>query len=497
MLNQYFYLPCSDVHLFTSFETQSKRLLEVVSLLSTASVILHPFAPCARLHIALPSDTHALTIIENLCLLLRCIETKHISLHNDWCKVLDNSPEKTEKMLRLLMNEAGQVSDRRWAKVAPVTLSDFTTLDVGRWLNDEVINYFIRKWCSRGGTTLGLNTFFACKILFQDHSCTSAKTGILTVADEKEAVKWCEKALNTLCLETWDSVFIPIHENLSHWYSAYINFRLKQIKIYDSLRDTCLANRQKPVLLRKNANLMLVLMWLTEVLGRMRNDPVCLTENGTAWAFDPHSKVHFQPNMYDCGVHTLWHLQHVLKFRQSMPMNPDPHSPDRPIKALHYAGRVQTNLVLYQFEKTTPSEDTGRNGSNSDLGEDETGLWLTGNNTAGRSIQETQLRYSTESSTGISWTPASSGHTGFMTSIVDPHLELYQRSPKLIEESEDERGSPLCSEFSVPILFPQHPSLPGSSYSSLSDWAVEGRKRVAATTNPVIHHARDQWVNRL
>ncbi|KAF5370489.1 hypothetical protein D9757_013126 [Collybiopsis confluens] len=184
------------------------------------------------------------------------------------------------------MNEAGQVSDHRWAKVSPVTFSDFTTLGVGRWLNDEVINFFIQKWCSRGGTTLGLNTFFACKILFQENSCTNAKTGILTAADENEAVKWCEKTLKILRLETWDSVFIPIHENRSHWYSAYIDFRLRRIEIYDSLRDTCLTNRQKPVLLRKNANLMLTL------------------------------QVHFQPNMYDCGVHTLWHLQHVLEFRQ-------------------------------------------------------------------------------------------------------------------------------------------------------------------------------------
>ncbi|KAF5341360.1 hypothetical protein D9757_015199 [Collybiopsis confluens] len=196
-------------------------------------------------------------MIENFRLLLRCIETKQISLHNDWCKALDKSPEAAEKMLRSLMNEAGQVSDHRWAKVSPVTFSDFTTLGVGRWLNDEVINFFIQKWCSRGGTTLGLNTFFACKILFQENSCTNAKTGILTAADENEAVKWCEKTLKILRLETWDSVFIPIHENRSHWYSAYIDFRLRRIEIYDSLRDTCLTNRQKPVLLRKNANLML------------------------------------------------------------------------------------------------------------------------------------------------------------------------------------------------------------------------------------------------
>lgn len=59
-------------------------------------------------------------------------------------------------------------------------------------------------------------------------------------------------------LSKWDNVFIPINENNSHWYSACINFRLKRIDIYDSLREICLTNRQKPVQLRKNTHTMLV-----------------------------------------------------------------------------------------------------------------------------------------------------------------------------------------------------------------------------------------------
>lgn len=54
--------------------------------------------------------------------------------------------------------------------------------------------------------------------------------------------------------------------------------------------------------------------------------------SSTQWVCDPHIQVHFgscllhksltiphqvpfQPNHFDCGIHTLWHLQHVLKFR--------------------------------------------------------------------------------------------------------------------------------------------------------------------------------------
>lgn len=64
-----------------------------------------------------------------------------------------------------------------------------------------------------------------------------------------------QKALK---FESWDSVFIPIHEGGSHWYSAYIDFHLKRIEIYDSLRETCVANRSKPIPLQKNTHFMLV-----------------------------------------------------------------------------------------------------------------------------------------------------------------------------------------------------------------------------------------------
>ncbi|KAF5351497.1 hypothetical protein D9757_013246 [Collybiopsis confluens] len=318
VLDQHFRLHRSDESdgQYAYFEAQNRRLCNVASKLSTAPVMQHPFSSCTRFHVPLPSDNQALVIVGNLRLLLRSIYGKQLSLYREWSKMLDHYPETTEKMLRSVMDEARHLSLQHWEKVSPVSFLDFSTLGVGRWLNDEIINFFVKKWC-HAGTTLGLNTFFACKFLFQDNTCINAKTGTMTAADEEEAVKWCRKAQKALSIDFWDSVFIPIHESSSHWYSAYIDFRLKRIEIYDSLRATCVANRQKPVLLRKNANLMLVLMWLTEVLGRMRDEPVCLNQNGkTDWLFDPHSKVHFQPNTFDCGVHTLWHLQHVLEFRQ-------------------------------------------------------------------------------------------------------------------------------------------------------------------------------------
>ncbi|KAE9389585.1 hypothetical protein BT96DRAFT_946753 [Gymnopus androsaceus JB14] len=57
-----------------------------------------------------------------------------------------------------------------------------------------------------------------------------------------------------------------------------------------------------------------VLMWLAETLATIRsnNEEVHIRGDLADWKFDPHAKVPFQPNTYDCGVHTLWHLKHII-----------------------------------------------------------------------------------------------------------------------------------------------------------------------------------------
>ncbi|KAF5352326.1 hypothetical protein D9757_014291 [Collybiopsis confluens] len=307
-----------DGRLYTHFEVQIKRLSELSRLVSAVPGIQKRFIACSRRHKHnLSFENKALVAFGNIRLLGDCIAVKQISMENFYSRVLDNYPERTEGMLRSLMCEAQSSPYHNWDKLLHVKFSNFSTLGVARWLDNEIINYFIDKWC-HAGTTLGLNTFFACKHLFQKVDCLNAKSGTLTLEDQTQVLRWCQTAMRKLHLDpSWDAVFIPIHENASHWYSALIDFSHKRIKIYDSIRDVRVVNCPKPLPLRKNTNLMLVLMWLTEVLGHMRGDPVRLSNNpATDWTFDSHSEVHFQPNAYDCGVHILWHLKHILEFRQ-------------------------------------------------------------------------------------------------------------------------------------------------------------------------------------
>ncbi|KAJ3968321.1 hypothetical protein EV361DRAFT_870938 [Lentinula raphanica] len=323
--------------------TQISQLQELSRQLSSVAIMRSTFIDAITQHNILPSDNLALIILGNLDLLLEVIQSKKTSLETLWWTFLDNSPSKASvRQICLSPNSA-----EFWKTLPHISYHDFSTLGAGRWLNDEIINYFVhkhqqnysvsgvsrdtpqilerfyhfqsdqRKFSTLRDLQRCSNTFFAGTCLFEDKaSCTVAK-GTLTEEDELRVRRAVKRRMQNLQIDSWDSVFIPIHEGLSHWYSARIDFKLKRIDIFDSLRETCIANRRKPVPLRKNTNLMLVLMWLAEILGEIRGETVSLIRNpNRSWICDPHSRVPFQPDDYDCGVHTLWHLKHILAYRE-------------------------------------------------------------------------------------------------------------------------------------------------------------------------------------
>lgn len=91
-------------------------------------------------------------------------------------------------------------------KLQNISFTNFKTLGARQWIDDEVMNYFVNKWCT-GSFTLGLNTFFACKILFKDddNSCVNARCGVLMAEDAKKALKWCRRA--EVCFAS--TIFLP------------------------------------------------------------------------------------------------------------------------------------------------------------------------------------------------------------------------------------------------------------------------------------------------
>ncbi|KAF5335612.1 hypothetical protein D9757_015360 [Collybiopsis confluens] len=319
-------VPAPANSFYINSEAHIKILQELTDKLSLAAMLCPKFTGCLKLHEYVPSDGLTLVTFANVHLLLECTNTKRISLEEGLWKAYDDYPDKTAGRLRLIMDKPTiHVQDPQTRRgddpfpgmIPHMNISHFGTLGVGRWVNDEIVNHFVTKWCTRSGT-MGLSTFFANGHLFQSSEsepCVHAKVGTLTAVNEIKVLRWCSK---TICLvDDWDSVFIPINERSTHWYSAYIDFRHRRIEIFDSLEINCTNNQKKPITHQKNMQLMLVLMWLAEVLGRLRGEPVFLKNDPeTEWICEPHSQVPFQPNTYDCGIHTLWHLRHVLEFRQ-------------------------------------------------------------------------------------------------------------------------------------------------------------------------------------
>ena len=187
-----------------------KQLLALETELAPLPALQSTVASCLKSHNTLPSDNVVLATFQNLrCLMEGVIHLRNLT-ETTFYEILDRNPHQTEMKLTSMVMEVSAIGEMisisyisqigrhhklLEGKLPNISFSSFKTLAARQWLNDEVINYFVQKWCSKS-STLALSTFFACKILFEDidNSCVHAKHGVLSLADEKRALKWCRRA---------------------------------------------------------------------------------------------------------------------------------------------------------------------------------------------------------------------------------------------------------------------------------------------------------------
>lgn len=203
-----------DEEFYNNHTVRLTQLLDLENHLNPLSALHSKVVIVLKKHDPLLADRAVYDAFQNMC----CLQKEVIHLKNStettFYKVLDSYPSRTESQLRYMVKEVSfidlecllsdnhsisQISHKELlleGKLPNISFLNFKTLGARQWLDDEIINYFVTKWCSRSSTTLGLSTFFACKILFQDNdnSCVHAKRGILTVDDERKALKWCHRA---------------------------------------------------------------------------------------------------------------------------------------------------------------------------------------------------------------------------------------------------------------------------------------------------------------
>ncbi|KAJ2342155.1 hypothetical protein GGF43_005999, partial [Coemansia sp. RSA 2618] len=103
----------------------------------------------------------------------------------------------------------------------PVTARDILTLGDGKWLNDEVINFYMQLIIDRSHRTPALPKIHAFNTFFFS---TLSDSGYARVRRWTRRVKLFEK----------DVIIVPVHLGV-HWCCAIVDFRHKTIVYYDAL----------------------------------------------------------------------------------------------------------------------------------------------------------------------------------------------------------------------------------------------------------------------
>lgn len=108
-----------------------------------------------------------------------------------------------------------------------ITAHDILTLLPGRWLNDQIIDFYLSLVCDRANARNKTLRVFAFNSFFYK---------ILSSSGPKQVERWTRKAkINGDNFLRLDFLIIPVNLDNQHWTVGFINFIKKRIEYYDSL----------------------------------------------------------------------------------------------------------------------------------------------------------------------------------------------------------------------------------------------------------------------
>ncbi|KAL6941869.1 hypothetical protein ACO0QE_003030 [Hanseniaspora vineae] len=99
-----------------------------------------------------------------------------------------------------------------------ITKRDFKTLTPGRWLNDTVIEFYMKHIEAENKKTVCFNSFFFTALSQRGH---------------KGVARWMKRKKADIC--QLDKIFVPINVGQSHWVLGMIDIKNKKIVYTDSL----------------------------------------------------------------------------------------------------------------------------------------------------------------------------------------------------------------------------------------------------------------------
>ncbi|KAJ2082010.1 SUMO1 sentrin specific peptidase 1 [Coemansia sp. RSA 988] len=165
----------------------------------------------------------------------------------------------------------------------PVSAHDMATLGAGKWLNDEVINFYMQLIMTRSQKTPTLPKVHAFNTFFYSTLCDKGYTRVR---------RWTRRVK----LFEQDLIIVPVHLGV-HWCCAVIDFRSKSIAYYDALLG------DNPKCLR------LLMNYLHEEFKDKQGQD--FDENG--WSMSCEKDIPRQRNGYDCGVFAIMFAEYVSR----------------------------------------------------------------------------------------------------------------------------------------------------------------------------------------
>ncbi|KAK3283266.1 hypothetical protein CYMTET_9029 [Cymbomonas tetramitiformis] len=210
----------------------------------------------------------------------------------DMMRLNDELETKVQKVLARPEQPSEVVAINNFANIQ-ITVSTIRCLQAGEWLNDEVINYFLallqqRELRKRPGeprfhffSTFFYNALFARNKNF-NYQAVQRWT---TVEKLNYSLIKCRK------------VFVPVHQQGSHWVLAVINLVDEQVEYYDSMGGvdrTCMSNLKS---------------YIAEEFNDKGGEPL----DTARWPAVAPSDIPQQDNGFDCGVFMLTYADYLSR----------------------------------------------------------------------------------------------------------------------------------------------------------------------------------------
>ncbi|THU91314.1 hypothetical protein K435DRAFT_801342 [Dendrothele bispora CBS 962.96] len=140
-------------------------ILQVLDHLTQLPILSSALQDLSRHHSL--GDTSLHQALRNLYRIQQLLSAEGDRIKELTWELQEHSPKRATSILEHLVAENLDFKQH----FEFLQISDFQTLSPTSWLNGELVNYFIDKWC-KDSDTLGLGTYWANTFLFQDKACT-------------------------------------------------------------------------------------------------------------------------------------------------------------------------------------------------------------------------------------------------------------------------------------------------------------------------------------